>query len=65
MPVETRKFALRKEIEMSLKEDMNVLEYYKNKGLGKAYLEGTLTAEQREQAAYDRNSMPSDRGSRR
>lgn len=50
---------------MSLKEDMDVLEYYKNKGLGKAYLEGTLTAEQREQAAYDRNSIPSDRGSRR
>ncbi len=45
---------------MGLRDDMDVLQSYIDRGLGREYMEGTLTPEQRQGVAVDRNKMPSD-----
>lgn len=45
---------------MGLREDMETLEYYRRRGLGKEYMQGTLTAAQRHEARLDRSRMPID-----
>ena len=49
---------------MGLREDMEILENYNQRGLGKEYMQGTLTKGQREESARDRNRMPSDPSAR-